>query len=531
MTYSPRKKYPLLSACSLALEKLGWEPLLIFSSQKKRMCGIIGAVTHQPVALDLYDGLLMLQHRGQDAAGIATFDGEFFRVKRGGGLVKDIFDQSDIEYLSGNLGIGHVRYPTAGTLSLQEAQPFFVNSPLGIYLVHNGNLVNAKELRQTIQSDYHRHLQTHSDSELMINVLAHNLSQAFRAQPKASAEDQVVQAVTSTMQQLQGAYASICLIDSVGLVGFRDPNAIRPLSLGRRQTTRGDEWMMASEDVAFYAHGFEKVDDLEPGEIVIISPQGEIRRHIGVKGEKNPCIFEYIYLARPDSIIDGISVYKTQLRLGKVLAQKIKELNLEIDTVMPVPDSSRPAALEIASHLGVKYREGLVKNRYIGRTFIMPEQQTRKKSVQQKLNVITLEFKNRNVLLVDDSIVRGTTMRQIVELCRRAGVKKLYVASTAPPVRYQNVYGIDMPTQDELVAAQLSIPEIQEVLGCDGLFYQSLEDLIWAVQEGNPGIHRFDCSCFNGEYLAGEVTAEYLQQLNQKGRKDREQQLPLGIIS
>jgi amidophosphoribosyltransferase len=487
------------------------------------MCGIIGIQTQStPVFPELYDGLLMLQHRGQDAAGIVTFDQKKFHEKKEEGLVKDVFKQNDALNLTGNMGLGHVRYPTAGTLSVKEAQPFFVNAPFGIFLVHNGNLTNTQFLRKKLQNKYRRHLRTESDSEILLNVFSDQIYNTFKNNESISNEDAVFEGAKKTINKIKGAYSVLTVIDKVGLFGFRDPFAIRPLVLGKRTTSKGDEYALASEDVAFIPLGFEKIRDIKPGEAVLITPAGQLIERQLVKGQLSPCIFEYVYLARPDSMLDNISVYKTQLRLGQKLAKQIKESNLEIDSIIPVPDSARPVALELSKETGIKYREGLVKNRYVGRTFIMPGQELREKSVKRKLNTIPLEFKNRNILLVDDSIVRGTTMRKIIEMCRKAGANKVYVASAAPPVRYSNVYGIDMPTKKELLAAGLTIPEIEKAIGADKLFYQKLEDLIDAAHQGNKEITIFEDSCFSGNYITNDITPEYLEELeNQTPRSNK----------
>jgi len=493
------------------------------------MCGIIGvAKRSKDAVLDVYDGLLMLQHRGQDAAGIVGFDGTHFREKRGNGLVRDVFHERHIKKLEGQMAIGHVRYPTAGTSDASEAQPFFVNSPYGIYLIHNGNLTNAAEKREIVQNKYHRHLQTQSDTEVLLNSFADKIHDVMKSQKyKDEENDKVIfEAVEKLMTKIQGAYSIISLINEVGLVAFRDPNGIRPLSLGKKSTTKGDEWCVASEDVAFKAIGFKKVRDVKPGEAIILTLDGRILTKQCAPGKLTPCIFEYIYLARPDSMIDEISVYKTRLRLGQALAKQVKAANLEIDSVIPVPDSSRPMAMELANELGLKYREGLVKNRYVGRTFIMPDQPTRMKCVKRKLNTVSLEFRNRNVLLVDDSIVRGTTMKQIVQMCRDAGAKNVYVASAAPPVRFPNVYGVDMPTRKELIANGLTTEQVAEALHIDKLFYQTLEDTIASAQFGNPEIKEFDCSCFSGEYVTGNITEGYLENLERSKRSEK-RELPL----
>lgn len=493
------------------------------------MCGIIGIAKQQSDAVvEIYDGLLMLQHRGQDAAGIVSYDGKRFHERKDNGLVKDVFRPRHIRELKGSMAMGHVRYPTAGSLNAKEAQPFFVNAPFGIYLVHNGNLTNAEALRSQIQSAYDRHLRTESDSEILLNVFADEIYKVRKHDDKRCPVETVFEATKHTMNKVKGAYSVITLIDNVGLFAFRDPHGIRPLSLGKRSTSLGDEWIFASEDVAFAIGGFEKVRDVAPGEAVLIDSQGKITEQQCVDGELNPCIFEYVYLARPDSMIDSISVYKTQLRMGQALSKQIQESGLEIDSIIPVPDSARPVALEMSKTTGIKYREGLVKNRYIGRTFIMPGQEERRKSVRRKLNAIPLEFRNRNILLVDDSIVRGNTMKEIITLCRQAGAKNVYVASAAPPVKHPNVYGIDMPTKQELIANGLTIEEIRKVLGADALFYQNLEDLITAASEGNKEIKCFDASCFNGEYITGDITPEYLAKLESSKRvSQKSQDLPL----
>ncbi len=486
------------------------------------MCGIFGiANQHQPVNLEIYEALLMLQHRGQDAAGMVTFDGDHFHEHKENGLVQDVFNEKVFKALKGNVGIGHVRYPTAGSLSAKEAQPFFVNAPFGIFLVHNGNLTNTAQMRETIENNYHRHLRTTSDSEVLLNVFADQIYKEFKAHPEEDHREAVFEATTKTMNLLEGSYAVITLIDEVGLFAFRDPHGIRPLSLGKRQTQRGEEWALASESVGFDPIGFKKVRDVAPGEAILITPEGECISKQCVKGTLNPCIFEYIYLARPDSMIDGISVYKTKKRLGAALAPQIEASGLQIDAVIPIPDSSRPIAIELAKHLNVKYREGIVKNRYVGRTFIMPDQQQREKSVRRKHNAIPLEFKDRNVLLVDDSIVRGTTMKQIIRMCRECGAKNVYVASAAPPVLYPNVYGIDMPTKQEFIANGLTNDEICSLIGADALFYQTVENLIVAAQAGNPDITLFEASVFDGKYVTGNITEDYLQDLENAGRGNK----------
>lgn len=483
------------------------------------MCGILGIARQHAAAFpELYDGLLMLQHRGQDAAGIVTMDQGLFHERKDNGLVKDVFLSHHASELVGNFGLGHCRYPTAGSLSAKEAQPFYVNAPFGIYLIHNGNLTNTEYLRHCIQKNYRRHLRTKSDSEVLLNVFADKIYQVKKAAPDMSDQDAVFAGCERLMKKIKGAYSVTTLIDNVGLFAFRDPNGIRPLVLGKRSTSKGTEWAVASEDVAFSTIGYERVRDVNPGEAILITLDGQLIEKQCVPGELHPCIFEYVYLARPDSMLDGISVYKTQLRLGQALAKQIKAADLDIDTIIPVPDSARPVALEIAHQTGIKYREGLVKNRYVGRTFIMPGQAQRKKSVRRKLNAVPLEFRRRNVLLVDDSIVRGTTIKQIIEMCRQVGAKNVYVASAAPPVQYPNVYGIDMPTCKELIAHGLDTDDIGKLIGADHLFYQKVEDLIWAAQAGNPEIKTFDASCFDGKYITGDIDKTYLENLEASSR-------------
>ncbi len=494
------------------------------------MCGIVGIINQEnEVFPELYDSLLMLQHRGQDAAGMVSFDGEFFHERKSNGLVKDVFQSHHSERLRGYSGLGHVRYPTAGTLSAKEAQPFFVNAPFGIYLIHNGNLTNTEILREKIQKNYRRHLRTKSDSEVLLNIFADKVYCAQKHDANISEKEAVFSAAKETMKEIKGAYAVITLIDKVGLMAFRDPHAIRPLSLGKRTTKKGqEEWILASEDVAFTTLGFERVKDIGPGEAILIDFDGNIETRQCVEGQLNPCIFEYVYLARPDTMIDNISVYKTQLRMGQALSKQIMASELQIDSIIPVPDSARPVALEMSKVTGIKYREGLVKNRYVGRTFIMPGQEERQKSIRRKLNAIPLEFKNRNILLVDDSIVRGNTMIQIVQLCRDAGAKNVYVASAAPPVKYPNVYGIDMPTRKELIASGLTLDEIRKSIGADELFYQTLDDLLWAASEGNHDIKEFEASCFNGKYITGDITPEYLHQIEMsRSNPQKETKIPL----
>ena len=477
------------------------------------MCGIAGIVAHSAVNLDLYESLSVMQHRGQDAAGITTCEDGRFYMRKGNGLVRDVFYKKHMERLHGKMGIAHVRYPTAGTSSSAESQPLYVNSPYGIALAHNGNLTNADELKEDLfQSDL-RHLNTDSDSEVLLNIFAHELQ--LNATPEFHHEA-LFTAVSAIHRRCRGAYAVVLMVVGKGILAIRDPNGIRPLVYGVRETPEGTDYMVASESVALQAQGFELVRDIEPGEAVFISEDGRFYNQQCAENPKlNPCIFEYVYFARPDSILDGISVYKARLRMGQTLVQKIlrEKPEHDIDVVIPIPDTSRSTALEVAYHLNVKYREGFIKNRYIGRTFIMPGQQERKKSVRQKLNPIELEFAGKNVLLVDDSIVRGTTSKQIVQMAREAGAKKVYMASAAPPVRYPNVYGIDMASHEEFVAHNRTVEEITEIIGADWLVYQDLEDLVKAVQRGNPAIKQFDCSCFDGIYVTGDVDDDYFQRL------------------
>ena len=483
------------------------------------MCGIVGIVSHSPVNLDLYESLSVLQHRGQDAAGIMTCEDDKFFMRKGNGLVRDVFFKQHMERLHGNMGIGHVRYPTAGCSSSLEAQPFYVNSPYGIALAHNGNLTNTVALKEQLFLDDMRHLNTESDTEALLNVFAHELQSL--AKPLFDVED-VFAAVKAVHQRCTGGYAVIAMIVGKGVLAFRDPYGIRPAVYGERATAEGADYMVASESVALKAQGFELVRDLEPGEAVFIEQNGALHtRQCAENPQLAPCIFEFVYFARPDSIIDDVSVYKARLRMGQTLVQKIlrEHPDHDIDVVIPIPDTSRTSALEVAFHLNVKYREGFIKNRYIGRTFIMPGQTERKKSVRQKLNPIDLEFQGKNVLLVDDSIVRGTTSKQIVQMAREAGASKVYMASAAPPVRYPNVYGIDMPAPEEFVAHNRDIAEIAEVIGADWLIYQDLEDLIAAVRRGNDQLTAFDCSCFDGNYITNDVDDEYFRKL-QSQRND-----------
>lgn len=480
------------------------------------MCGIAGLYAQSAVNQDLYDALTVLQHRGQDAAGIVTEDNGKFYLRKSNGLVRDVFHTRHMRNLKGNIGIGHVRYPTAGSSSCAEAQPLYVNSPYGIVLAHNGNLTNQEELAKELFKTDHRHLNTSSDSEVLLNIMAHELQ--IRHKEKLTKED-IFSAIDSLHKRCRGAYAVLASISGHGMIGFRDPNGIRPLVFGERMASNGKkEYMFSSESVALDVLGFDNIRDLEAGEVVYIDADGNKHCHVPAeKREHTPCIFEYIYFARPDSIIEGSSVYKTRVRMGEYLADKImKECpDHDIDVVIPVPESSRPSAMELAVRLGVKFREGFIKNRYIGRTFIMPGQEERTKSVKQKLNPIPLEFQGKNVLLVDDSIVRGTTSYQIIDMARQAGAKKVYFASAAPPIRYPNVYGIDMPVKSELVAHDRTEEEIQKEIGADWLIYQDLDDLISSVipSDDQSGNWKFDCSVFDGEYITKDVDDDYLDRL------------------
>jgi amidophosphoribosyltransferase len=478
------------------------------------MCGIVGVVAKTPVNQEIYDALTMLQHRGQDAAGIVTNDGDRLYLHKDNGLVRDVFSKDEyMIHLRGNMGVGHVRYPTAGCSSSAEAQPFYTNTPFGICLSHNGNLTNADVLKQELFADDRRHLNTDSDSEVLMNVFAHELMMCgtLRVSPK-----EIFEAVSRVHMRARGAYACVAMISGYGIVGFRDPFGIRPIIYGRREGVHGVDYMIASESVALDAAGFEVIADILPGEAVYITLDGQIhKRQCAMNPVYSPCIFEHVYLARPDSIMDSIYVYKARLRMGEKLADKIMREwpDHDIDVVIPIPDTSRVAGAELANRLGVKYREGFVKNRYIGRTFIMPGQAQRKKSVRQKLNPIDVEFNRKNVLLVDDSIVRGTTSKEIIDMAREAGARKVYFASAAPPVRYPNVYGIDMPTSSELIAYGRTLPELEKLLGADRLIYQDLDDLIDAVRHKHSKIERFDTSVFTGEYVTQDIDAKYLNQL------------------
>ena len=496
------------------------------------MCGIIGIVGKNPVNQLLYDGLLVLQHRGQDAAGIVTCDGNTFFMHKNNGLVKDVFQTRHMRNLTGNAGIAHVRYPTAGSSNAAEAQPFYVNSPFGIVLGHNGNLTNSEQLKSEMFRQDLRHINTNSDSEVLLNVLAHEIEKTSRNAVLNT--DMVFDAVAGVHKRCKGAYGVVAMIANFGLLAFRDPNGIRPLVIGKSETDKGTEYIVASESVALDVLGFKIVRDVEPGEAVFIDMEGNFySRQCAEDAKLNPCIFEYVYLARPDSVIDGVSVYQTRLDMGKSLADKIKRewADKHIDVVIPIPDTSRPSALQVGLALGLDYREGFIKNRYIGRTFIMPGQALRKKSVRQKLNPIGIEFKGKNVLLVDDSIVRGTTSQQIVQMARDAGANKVYFASAAPPVRFPNVYGIDMPSRDELLATGRSDEEICKEIGADALIYQDLDALIADVKFRNPNIKDFDCSCFDGKYVTGDITEAYLAKIESARADGKKGQKPANSIT
>jgi amidophosphoribosyltransferase len=473
----------------------------------------------------LYDGLLVLQHRGQDAAGIVTAEGATFHMHKGGGMVRDVFRTRNMRGLLGACGIGHTRYPTAGSAwSAAESQPFYVNSPFGIVLGHNGNLTNTDQLKSDLFRQDLRHVNTNSDSEVLLNVLAHELHEGaanYKLDPAT-----IFAAVSGVHRRCRGAYAVVAMIAGYGLLAFRDPYGIRPLVYGKMETEHGTEYLVSSESVALDALGFELVRDIAPGEAIFIDEDGHFySQQCALNPSLNPCIFEYVYLARPDSVMDGISVYETRLRMGESLADKIKREygQLDVDVVIPIPDSSRPAAMQLANRLNLPYREGFIKNRYIGRTFIMPGQGIRKKSVRQKLNAIGMEFKGKNVMLVDDSIVRGTTSREIVQMAREAGARKVFFASAAPPVRFANVYGIDMPTRDELIATGRSDEEIAREIGADHLIYQDLSALIDDVRSVNPKVTSFEDSCFSGNYVTGDVTQAYLDGVEAQRREGSKQ--------
>lgn len=482
------------------------------------MCGIIAASGYHDVIQDLYDGMIVLQHRGQDAAGIVTYDNQF-HLKKSTGMVSEVFHAHSLQRLRGRMGIGHVRYPTAGCSSEFEAQPFFVNSPFGMALGHNGNLTNAAKLAKEIRSQDYRHLNTNSDSEVLLNLFSLALR---KLEPKKLTPDHIFRAVKTVFRRAQGAYSAVALIGGHGIVGFRDPHGIRPLQLGRRRIGIKYEYMIASENTVFKALEYEFMRDIRPGEVVFIDENNQLHSKVVQKGELNPCIFEWVYLAAPDSTLDGVNVYKARVRMGEALARKIKASGIQIDSVIPIPDTGRPAAAGLADKLKIRYREGFVKNRYIGRTFIMPGQAIRKRSLNFKLHPIELEFKGNNILLVDDSIVRGNTSRKIIEMARKSGAKKVYFASSAAPIIGPDPYGIDLPTTTELIAADHTVPEIQKMIGADALFYNTPEEMRRAIQIGNPKIRRFSDGCFTGKYPTPEVTPKLLKSLGCSRNETRE---------
>ncbi|QIL69280.1 amidophosphoribosyltransferase [Diaphorobacter sp. HDW4B] len=485
------------------------------------MCGIVGVVSTTPVNQLIYDALLLLQHRGQDAAGIVTKDGRKFFMHKAKGMVRDVFRTRNMRGLPGSVGLGQARYPTAGNASSEEeAQPFYVNAPFGIVMVHNGNLTNAKQLREELASTDHRHTNTESDSEVLLNVLAHELDRATDGAPLKS--EDVFKAVRAVHKRLKGSYSVIALIAGYGLLAFRDPFGIRPLCMGK---SADGTVMFASESVALEGTLHQLERDIAPGEAVFVHDDGRIEAQQCAESTMlHPCVFEYVYLARPDSVMDGISVYQARLNMGETLAKRVISTvpPSEIDAIIPIPESSRPSAMQLAQLLGIPYREGFVKNRYVGRTFIMPGQSTRKKSVRQKLNAISSEFKGRRVLLVDDSIVRGTTSKEIVQMARDAGATKVYLASAAPPVRYPNVYGIDMPTKTELVAHDRTVEEIRQVIGADALIYQDVDAMKLAVGKINPKVQGFEASCFDGEYITGDISEGDISAIN-AGRNEKQE--------
>ncbi|MCP3428051.1 amidophosphoribosyltransferase [Opacimonas viscosa] len=478
------------------------------------MCGIVGIVGKAPVAQELYDALTVLQHRGQDAAGIMTIENGNFHLRKANGLVRDVFHTRHMKNLSGNSGIGHCRYPTAGSSSSAEAQPFYVNSPYGIAFAHNGNLTNTHELAEQVFATARRHINTTSDSEVLLNIFAHELN---ACKGMSVTPEEIFTAISNVNNKIRGAYAVVATIIGNGMVAFRDPNGIRPLALGKRETEFGTEYMVASESVAIDAVGYEFVRDVEPGEAIYVSEVGELfSQQCSDSPQHNPCVFEFVYFARPDSFIDGISVYASRVNMGRKLGEKIARdwADKDIDVVIPIPETSMDVALEIANTLNLPYRQGFVKNRYIGRTFIMPGQTMRKKSVRRKLNAIKSEFKGKNVLLVDDSIVRGTTSEQIIEMARESGANKVYFASAAPEIRFPNVYGIDMPSANELIAYGRDIDQINTMIQADGLIFQDIDDLVMAVKEENPAVNGFETSVFTGQYITGDIDQNYLERID-----------------
>ncbi|MBA5762361.1 amidophosphoribosyltransferase [Vibrio sp. 404] len=490
------------------------------------MCGIVGIVGTTPVNQSIYDALTVLQHRGQDAAGICTIESNRFRLRKANGLVKDVFEARHMQRLQGNVGIGHVRYPTAGSSSASEAQPFYVNSPFGITLAHNGNLTNANDVREKLFVKDRRHLNTTSDSEVLLNVLAHEID---TVKGNVTAED-VFRAVMNVHHTIRGAYAVVAMIIGHGMIAFRDPKGIRPLCLGKREVSGKTEYMVASESVALDAVGFDFIRDVAPGEAIYVTDDGELfTQQCAENAALNPCMFEYVYFARPDSFIDKISVYAARVEMGKKLGERIRDeySHLDIDVVIPIPETSCDIALQIAQAIDIPYRQGFVKNRYVGRTFIMPGQQQRKKSVRRKLNAIRSEFKDKNVLLVDDSIVRGTTSEQIIEMARDSGANKVFMVSAAPEIRFPNVYGIDMPSANELIAHGRDNEQICKQIGADELIFQTLEDLVAAVGSGNTDITKFETSVFSGEYVTGDITQEYLEYLESLRSDDAKVQIEI----
>lgn len=491
------------------------------------MCGVVGIVGFSPVNQSIYDALTVLQHRGQDAAGIVTIDkNNYFRLRKANGLVQDVFQSHHMQRLEGNVGIGHVRYPTAGSSSVSEAQPFYVNSPYGITLAHNGNLTNTGDLRDKILKQAKRHVNTSSDSEVLLNVLASELD---KFSTDTLTADNIFTAIKRLHKTIRGAYACVVMVIGHGLIAFRDPNGIRPLVIGKREVSKHQtEYMVASESVALDTLDFELLRDVEPGEAVYITQNGQFHAmQCATNSQYCPCIFEYVYFARPDSLMNGISVYQSRILMGQKLGQKIARewQNLDIDVVIPIPETSCDAALEIARILNKPYRQGFVKNRYVGRTFIMPGQMMRQRSVRRKLNANRIEFEGKNVLLVDDSIVRGTTSEEILDMVRSVGAKKIYLASAAPEIRYPNVYGIDMPVAQELIAYNRDVDEIAQRIGANKLIFQDLDDLIAAVKENNPHLHKFECSVFNGDYITGDISEFYLVNLqNSRSDKDKNDQ-------
>ena len=478
------------------------------------MCGIVGVVSHGPVNQIIYDALLLLQHRGQDAAGIATSHGNTFSMHKANGLVRDVFRTRNMRSLPGNSGIGQCRYPTAGSSSEEEAQPFYVNAPFGITLAHNGNLTNADQLKIEMFKNDRRHINTDSDSEVLLNVLAHEIQKStssFSLDPHT-----IFNAVTALHKRVRGSYAVVAQVAGYGLLAFRDPYGIRPLCIGFNDTEKGPEYLIASESVALEGLGFHFLRDVLPGEAIFIDNDGKLyNQQCAESPTSNPCAFEFVYLARPDSVIDGASVYAARLKMGEYLAHKIRREFAagDIDVVMPIPDSSRPSAMELAMTLNLDYREGFIKNRYIGRTFLMPGQAIRRKSVRQKLNAISAEFKGKSVLLVDDSIVRGTTSREIVQMARDSGARRVIFASAAPPVKYPNVYGIDMPTRDELIAYNRTNEEVCREITADALVYQDIDDMKRSISDINPMLKKFEASCFDGEYITGDISRDYLDRI------------------